>query len=124
MAKKKTAKKASRVKIIEQPSGAEWKVLSVLWNRGPVSVSQIRTSLKNEWTLGAIRSFLKRLVDKKLVRLLDDESIYRFEAVHDRETLLCEKSRKFLKQYFNGSFQKFAECYQGDQKSRRKKSTN
>ena len=119
MAKKKTSKrvkKSVRRKTIAPVTNSEWKVLTVLWNRGPVTVSQVRASLKQKWTLGAIRSFLDRLVEKKLARLLDDEPIYRFEAVCDCETLLREKSRIFLEQYFGGSFHDFALFYLAEHK--------
>ena len=119
MAKKKTSKrvkKSARKKTIAPVANSEWKVLTVLWNRGPVTVSQVRVSLKQKWTSGAIRSFLDRLVKKELVRLLKDEPIDRFEAVRDCETLLREKSRIFLEQYFGGSFHDFALFYLAEHK--------
>ena len=124
MAKKKTSKHAKnsvRKKTLPSVTNSEWKVLTVLWNRGPVTVSQVRASLKLEWTLGAIRSFLDRLVEKKLARLLNDEPIYRFEAICNHETLLREKGRVFLEQYFGGSFQDFAAFYLAEQTSSARK---
>ena len=109
--KKKTTK---RVKTKEplHITEAEWEVLRVLWKRGPVSVSQVRHSYKKRAdgekpSLGAVRTFLNRLKDKKAVRVLDDEDILRYEAVYDRETLLKTKSRQFLDKYFDGSFHEF-----------------
>lgn len=86
-------------------SEAEWAVLDILWQRGPVSASQVRTSLaeKTGWSLGAVRSFLNRLIAKGVVRLLDDEPIYRYEPVFDRETLLRQESTGFLEKHFGGT---------------------
>lgn len=85
---------------------SEWEVLRVLWKRGACSVSQIQTSLAqngNACTLGAVRSFVTRLVAKDVVRQLDDEPIMRFEAVYDEETLLSQERDSFLEKYFDGT---------------------
>ena len=126
MAKKKTSKpvkKPGKQNTIAHVTDSEWKILAVLWDRGPIIASQIQASLKQKWTQGAVYSFLKRLVKKKLVCCLKDEGekIVRFGAVYDRETLLREKSRIFLEQYFNGSFQDFALLYLAGQKIPAKK---
>jgi len=87
-------------------SDAEWEVLDVLWTRGEVSASQIATTLKSKtgWSLGAVRSFLTRLINKGVVELLDDEPIYRYKAVYDRETLIRQESSGFLEKFFGGVF--------------------
>ena len=98
--------KKSNKKVIPQVTDSEWDVLCVLWNRGPVSASQVQTTLKPKtgWSLGAVRTFLARLVDKGAVHILDDEPINRYEAVFDRETMLGSESRTFLDKYFDGTF--------------------
>jgi len=92
----------------EQPkiTAAEWEVLDVLWERGAVSASQVATSLKSRtgWSLGAVRTFLTRLINKGVVRILDDEPINRYEAVYDRETFVHWESLGFLEKYFGGAF--------------------
>lgn len=87
-------------------TAAEWEVLDVLWERGPVSASQVATSLKSRtgWSLGAVRTFLTRLLNKDIVRILDDEPINRYEAVYDRETFVHWESHGFLEKYFDGTF--------------------
>jgi BlaI family penicillinase repressor len=87
-------------------TAAEWEVLDVLWERGPVSASQVATSLKSRtgWSLGAVRTFLTRLIHKGTVRILDDEPINRYEAVYDRETFVHRESHGFLDKYFDGTF--------------------
>lgn len=99
--KLKSPKEKNEVKVSE----AEWEVLDVLWHRGAVSASQVRTTLKDRtgWSLGAVRSFLSRLIAKGVVRLLDDEPINRYEAVCDRETLLRQESSGFLEKHFGGT---------------------
>ena len=86
-------------------SESEWEVLDVLWKRGAVSASQVKTTLQNRtgWSLGTVRSFLSRLIAKGVVRLLDDEPINRYEAIYDRETLLRYESSGFLEKHFGGT---------------------
>ncbi len=102
----KPSKKSPKAKEIPKVTESEWEVLTVLWERGPVSASQITTSLKPKtgWSLGAVRTFLTRLIGKEVVRLLDDEPIYRYEAVYDQETMVHHESRTFLDRYFGGTF--------------------
>ena len=87
-------------------TAAEWEVLDVLWKRGAVSASQVATTLKSQtgWSLGAVRTFLTRLMNKGVVRILDDEPINRYEAVYDRETFVHWESLGFLEKYFGGAF--------------------
>jgi BlaI family penicillinase repressor len=92
---------------------AEWDVLDILWRRGPVSASQVTTSLKLKtgWSLGAVRTFLTRLINKGVVRILDDEPINRYEAVYDRETFVHRESHGFLEKYFGGTFHLMVASY-------------
>ena len=92
---------------------AEWEVLDVLWERGPVSASQVATSLKSKtgWSLGAVRTFLTRLINKGVVRILDDEPINRYEVVYDRETFVHWESHGFLEKYFGGAFHLMVASY-------------
>ncbi len=93
---------------------SEWEVLRVLWKRGACSVSQVQITLSqngNDCTLGAVRSFLVRLVAKGVVRQLDDEPIQRFEALYPEEQLLTTERNSFLEKYFDGTVTSFLAQY-------------
>ena len=110
---KKQKPKEPQVRISE----SEWEVLDVLWHRGAVSASQVHTTLRDRtgWSLGAVRTFLTRLIAKDVVRLLDDEPIYRYEAVHERKTLLRRESGDFLAKHFGGTvYAMVAHCLQNE----------
>jgi BlaI family penicillinase repressor len=97
---------------------SEWEVLRVLWKRGACSVSQIQTSLAqngNSCTLGAVRSFVTRLVAKNVVRQLDDEPIMRFEAIYDEVSLLSRERDTFLVKYFDGTVSALVAQYLQDE---------
>ena len=100
-------------KIDAKITDAEWEVLDILWVRGPVSASQVAVSLKSKtgWSIGAVRTFLARLANKGVVRILDDEPINRYEAVYDRETLVHHESNGFLDKYFGGAFHRMVASY-------------
>ena len=105
--KKRTKKELPKI------TSAEWEVLDVLWERGAVSASQVAVSLKSRtgWSLGAVRTFLTRLINKGVVRVLDDEPINRYEAVYDRETFVHRESHGFLEKYFGGTFHLMVASY-------------
>ena len=93
---------------------SEWEVLRVLWKRGACSVSQVKTTLAqsgNNYTLGAVRSFLVRLAAKGIVRQLDDEPIQRFEALYPEEKLLVNERNTFLEKYYDGTVSSFLAQY-------------
>ncbi len=99
-------KKETKSLEIPRVSESEWEVLRILWERGAISASQITASLKTKtgWSLGAVRTFLTRLINKGVVRILDDEPIFRYEPLYDRDTLVQAESRSFLDKYFGGTF--------------------
>jgi BlaI family penicillinase repressor len=94
-------------------TAAEWEVLDVLWKRGAISASQLTTTLKSKtnWSLGAVRTFLTRLINKGVIRVLDDEPINRYETVYDRETLVHWESHGFLEKHFGGAFHLMVASY-------------
>ena len=106
-------KKGRAKKELPKITTAEWEVLDVLWQRGAVSASQVATTLKSRtgWSLGAVRTFLTRLINKGVVRILDDEPINRYEAVYDRETFVHWESHGFLEKYFGGAFHLMVASY-------------
>ena len=116
MAKQKKAKPPNITPPNVAPpniTAAEWEVLDVLWERGPVSASQVATSLKSKtgWSLGAVRTFLTRLINKGAVRILDDEPINRYESIYSRETFVHQESNGFLDKYFGGAFHLMVASY-------------
>ena len=97
---------------------SSWEILNILWRRGPCSASQIAGEIAETagWSLGTVRSYLSRLVAKGIVRQLDDECIYRYEAVYDKEFLLSREQRSFLDKFYDGTLCSMVAHYLGNEK--------
>lgn len=55
---------------LEEPTPAEWKVLSVVWQEGPLAARDVveRLADENEWSASTIKTLLRRLVEKGHLR--------------------------------------------------------
>jgi predicted transcriptional regulator len=51
---------------LEDPTPAEWKILSLIWEKGPYSAREVIDALENdtEWSASTVKTLLRRLVDK------------------------------------------------------------
>jgi len=52
------------------PSPSEWKVLSLVWEKGPFSAREVCEALQQEtdWSASTVKTLLRRLVDKGHLR--------------------------------------------------------
>ena len=50
----------------EEPTPAEWKVLSAVWKDGPLAAREVieRLGEENDWSVSTIKTLLRRLVEK------------------------------------------------------------
>lgn len=112
-----TFPKTARISKLRQPSPGEWDVLNLLWADGHATATQISRSLNEkrpadkQLTREAAHTFLKRLIEKQLVRSTAEGNVLKFEPRYAREQLLCERCRAFLERHFDASFRGFLEFY-------------
>ncbi len=54
----------------EDPTPAEWKILSLVWDEGPLAARDVLSSLEGEtdWSTSTVKTLLRRLVDKGHLR--------------------------------------------------------
>lgn len=57
-------------KSSEDPTPAEWKILSLIWKQGACSAREVTEALANdtEWSTSTVKTLLRRLVDKGHLR--------------------------------------------------------
>ena len=50
----------------EEPTAAEWKVLTAVWNKGPLAARDVVQALADEtdWSTSTVKTLLRRLVEK------------------------------------------------------------
>ena len=68
-------------------SDGEWKLMSLLWNSAPKTVSQLVNDLKNDtaWTKGTVFMMLTRLLEKGYVRFEEQGRIKQYYPLLQQE---------------------------------------
>lgn len=91
------------------PSENEWIIMEVLWkSESPLTAADIIARLDGikDVSPKTIRVLINRLLKKGIIGYRVDEHdarVYHYYVVKSREECLEEKSRHFLKSYFNGN---------------------
>ena len=90
---------------IPQISDAEWEVMKVVWDRGPLTAGDVveHVAAEHDWKPRTIKTLLNRLVQKKAVEVEVDGRRYLYRARVTREACVRRESRSFLSRVFNGA---------------------
>ena len=84
-------------------STAEWLVMNIVWDRQPVTASDIIKSLADQpWTSATIRTFLHRLVKKGALKFEEEGNRYLYSSAIQRRSVVKNASKSFLKSVFDG----------------------
>src|SRR5437868_14279682 len=86
-------------------SQAEWDVIKVLWENGPLTAGQVVEALSgaNNWRPRTIKTLLARLVKKGAVRCDAQDRRYLYRAVLTRQSATRREARSFLTRVFDGA---------------------
>lgn len=86
-------------------SDAEWQVMKVIWERAPITSSEIVEALKTvtKWSPTTIYTLINRLVNKKAVRIEEGSSPYICYPLISQEEFSREESKSFLRKVYSGS---------------------
>jgi len=84
---------------------AEWNVMRVLWDKGPVTSSEIVEILKptTQWSTTTIYTLINRLVNKKAVAIKEGSSPNLCYALISKNELRKKENESFLKKVYDGS---------------------
>ena len=88
-----------------QISDAEWDVMKIVWDHGPLTAGQIVQHLEHErdWAPRTVKTLLGRLVRKGAVAMSADDKRYLYKAKVTREACRRQESRSFLSRVFDGA---------------------
>lgn len=85
-------------------SEAEWKVMSLLWESAPQTMTQITNYFKDStgWTKHTVMTFLKRMEEKGAIHYEEGEraKLYYPDVIKDEAVLF--ETEEFLDKVFNG----------------------
>lgn len=86
-------------------SDSKWKLMNVLWEQAPCTITQLVTLMKNDtgWSKHTIISMLTRLENKGAVNYHTGERAKQFYPVIDRTEAQIEETNGFLTRLYGGS---------------------
>jgi BlaI family penicillinase repressor len=84
-------------------SGTEWLIMNVLWERTPLSASEVHEGLAatQDCTPKTVRTLLDRLLAKKAVVRERIHGVWVYRAAVGRDACLAGESHSFLKRFFH-----------------------
>lgn len=87
-----------------QTTEAEWKILEVLWDHAPRTMSDITRTLEpgTGWTRHTVITLLKRMQDKGSVLVDESGPVKTYSPAITREAASATQTRKFLSSIFRG----------------------
>lgn len=93
-------------KRVATPSitGAEWKVMQVLWDRGPAPLRGIVEALEGdtEWKPRTVQTLIRRLVAKGALEVEELGREFRYHPAFSQAECQHDESRSFLGRVFDG----------------------
>lgn len=91
----------SKIKLSE----SEWKIMSLLWEKEPMTITQLTAELREDtgWGKSTVITLLKRMEEKGAVSYVQGESAKNFFTVIKRENVAVSETKNFLKRLYNGS---------------------
>ena len=83
---------------------AEWEVMNVLWDRAPLSASDVAETLaeKTRWHPKTVKTLLGRLVRKGVLGYRTDGNRYVYSPAIPRQSYIRQESASFLERVFGG----------------------
>jgi BlaI family penicillinase repressor len=87
-----------------QISDAEWIVMNLIWQSGPIDASQVveRLAKTNDWSPATVKTMLHRLVKKGALSHQANGKKYLYRASVRRHDCIRKASRSFLERVFGG----------------------
>ena len=87
-------------------SGAEWKVMSAVWDRAPASVRDVLEALEGEadWAYSTVKTMLGRLVEKGVLAVQKRGNKSVFEPLVSRHEARRSALRTLAQRAFGGTF--------------------
>jgi BlaI family penicillinase repressor len=86
-------------------SDAEWQVMKVLWEKSPLTSTEIINSLKGStaWSPKTIHTLISRLVKKGVVGVNKDSSFNKYFPLVTEEECRRVETKSFIQKVYDGS---------------------
>ena len=86
-------------------SDSEWRIMKLLWEKTPSTLSQLTKDLEPEtgWTRATVFVMLKRLIAKNAVRVDEGTRANLYFPLIEREDVAPAETESFLNRVYDGS---------------------
>lgn len=85
-------------------SEAEWKVMTLLWQRAPQTMMEITNHFKSTtgWSKHTVMTFLRRMEEKKAIHYEEGERAKLYYPDIEKEEAVLQETENFLEKVFDG----------------------
>ncbi|MBP3544331.1 MAG: BlaI/MecI/CopY family transcriptional regulator [Lachnospiraceae bacterium] len=86
-------------------SDAEWKIMSLLWESEPMTITQLTKGLLSStgWTKYTVMTYLKRMEEKGIVYHVAGEKAKLYYADIEKDEAMIHEKNNFLTKVFKGN---------------------
>ena len=90
--------------MAERCTEAEWKIMEVLWDHAPRTMSEITKALEptTGWTRHTVITLLKRMQEKGTVAVDESGDVKRYSPLMTQEEASAQQTKKLLDHVFSG----------------------
>jgi len=84
---------------------SEWRVMQVLWERGPQTANDVVKALSGQvkWKSRTIKTLISRLVKKGAVKFTEEGYRYRYSAAIDESACIHSETKCFVRRVYQGA---------------------
>ncbi len=92
-------------KKLPRISESEWRVMQVLWERGPQTANDVvqRLDGQEKWKPRTVKTLIGRLVQKGAVRFEEEGNRYRYSAAVREDECIRSETRSFVRRVYQGA---------------------
>lgn len=92
-------------KRIPKIAESEWRVMQVLWAKGPQTANEVVGALSGEvkWKPRTIKTLISRLVKKSAVKVTEEGYRYRYSAAVDESACVRSETKSFVRRIYQGA---------------------
>lgn len=90
---------------IPRIADSEWRVMQVLWEKGPQTANDVVDALCGEvkWKPRTIKTLISRLVKKGAVKVTEEGYRYRYSAAVDESACVRSETNSFVRRVYQGA---------------------
>ncbi len=83
---------------------SEWKIMQVLWERGPLTANEVVGALSGEvkWKSRTIKTLISRLVRKGAVKYREEGTKYRYYPAVRESQCIRSETQSFIRRVYQG----------------------